>query len=213
MIRIVVVDDHPIVRQGLVATLDDEADFEVVGAASSAEEALALVGRQAPDVILLDLELPGLSGVEAIPRLREVSPTTGILVFTAYDTDERVLSAIQAGAGGYLLKGAAVTEIAGAIRTVAAGGTALAPSAAAKLANAVRAPRGAGPLTSREREVLRLVAQGLPGKQIAGTLGISERTVKFHTASLIRKLGADNRAQAVALAAQRGLLDSPPLAR
>ena len=105
------------------------------------------------------------------------------------------------------MKGAAVAEIASAIRSVVAGGTALAPSAAARLANAVRAPRGAGPLTTREREVLRLIAQGLPGKQIAGSLGITERTVKFHTAALIRKLGADNRAQAVALAAQRGLLD------
>jgi DNA-binding NarL/FixJ family response regulator len=210
MIRIVVVDDHPIVRQGLVATLDDESDFEVVGAVSSAEEAIPVVGRQAPDVVLLDLELPGISGVEAIPRLREASPETRALVFTAYDTDERVLSAVRAGAGGYLLKGAAVTEIAAAIRAVAAGGTALAPSAAAKLADAVRAPRGAGPLTAREREVLRLIAEGLPGKQIATALGISERTVKFHTASLIRKLGADNRAQAVALAAQRGLLGNTP---
>jgi len=209
MIRIVVVDDHPIVRQGLVATLDDETDFQVVGAASSAEEAVTLVGQQRPDLVLLDLELPGMSGVEAIPRLREASPSTRILVFTAYDTDERVLSAVRAGAGGYLLKGAAVTEITSAIRAVAGGGTALAPSAAAKLADAVRAPRGAGPLTAREREVLRLVAQGFPGKQIAGALGISERTVKFHTASLIRKLGADNRAQAVALAAQRGLLEPP----
>jgi DNA-binding NarL/FixJ family response regulator len=210
MIRIVVVDDHPIVRQGLVATLDDETDFQVVGAASSAEEAVGLAEQQQPEVILLDLELPGMSGVEAIPRLREASPDARILVFTAYDTDERVLSAVRAGAGGYLLKGAAVTEIASAIRTVAGGGTALAPSAAARLADAVRAPRGAGPLTTREREVLRLVAQGLPGKQIAGALGISERTVKFHTASLIRKLGADNRAQAVAVAAQRGLLEPPP---
>jgi DNA-binding NarL/FixJ family response regulator len=116
---------------------------------------------------------------------------------------------VRAGAGGYLLKGAAVAEIAAAIRTVAGGGTALAPTAAARLANAVRAPRGAGPLTVREREVLRLIAQGLPGKQIAGALGITERTVKFHTAALIRKLGADNRAQAVALASRRGLLDAP----
>jgi DNA-binding NarL/FixJ family response regulator len=207
VIRIVVVDDHPIVRQGLVATLDDEPEFEVVGSAGSAEDALGLVREQSPDLVLLDLELPGLSGIEAIPRLRETSPDTRILVFTAYDTDERVLSAVRAGAGGYQLKGAAVAEIAAAIRTVAAGGSVLAPSAAAKLANAVRAPRGAGPLTVREREVLRLIAQGLPGKQIAGQLGISERTVKFHTASLIRKLGADNRAQAVAVAAQRGLLN------
>jgi DNA-binding NarL/FixJ family response regulator len=206
VIRLVVVDDHPIVRQGLVATLDDEPDFETVDSASSAEEGLILVTRHQPDVLLLDLELPGMSGVEAIPHLIEASPTTRIIVFTAYDTDERVLTAIRAGAKGYLLKGAAVAEIAAAVRTVAAGGTALAPSVASKLADAVRAPRGAGPLTGREREVLRLIAQGLPGKQIAGALSISERTVKFHTASLIRKLGADNRAQAVAVAAQRGLL-------
>ena len=207
MIRIVVVDDHPIVRQGLVSTLDDEDDLEVVGQANSALDALEVVREQQPDLVLLDLELPGLAGVDAIPRLREASAATRVLVFTAYDTEERVLGAVRAGAGGYLLKGATVAEIAGAIRAVAAGGMALAPTAAAKLAEAVRAPRGAGPLTPREREVLRLVARGLPGKQIAGALGISERTVKFHTASLIRKLGADNRAQAVAVAAQRGLLE------
>jgi DNA-binding NarL/FixJ family response regulator len=207
-IRLVVVDDHPIVRQGLVASLQDEPDFLVVGAAASAEEALSVVEQLAPDVVLLDLELPGMSGLDAVTHLRALSPPPRIVIFTAYDTEERVIQAIRAGAAGYLLKGAVLADIAAAIRTVAAGGTALAPSAAAKLANAVRAPRGAGPLTPREREVLRLIAQGLPGKQIAGTLSISERTVKFHTASLIRKLGADNRAQAVALAAQRGLLDS-----
>jgi DNA-binding NarL/FixJ family response regulator len=206
-IRLVVVDDHPIVRQGLVASLQDESDFEVVGAAGSAEDALPLVMQHAPDVVLLDLELPGISGLDAIPQLRALSPPPHILILTAYDTDERVLRAVRAGAAGYLLKGASLVEIASGVRSVAAGGTALAPSAAAKLADAIRTPRGAGPLTAREREVLRLIAQGLPGKQIATSLSITERTVKFHTASLIRKLGADNRAQAVALAAQRGLLD------
>jgi DNA-binding NarL/FixJ family response regulator len=207
MIRLVVVDDHPIVRQGLIASLEDEADFEVVGAAGSVAEGLALVGRARPDVVLLDLELPDGGGVEAIPRLAEASPNSRVLVFTAYDTDERVLGAIRAGAAGYLLKGATSPDIAAAIRTVAAGGSALEPRVAAKLAAAVRAPRGGGPLSGREREVLRLVADGLPGKQIARALGISERTVKFHTASLLRKLGADNRAQAVAVAAQKGLLE------
>jgi DNA-binding NarL/FixJ family response regulator len=209
VIRIMVVDDHPIVRQGLVAALEDEADFEVVGAAESAEAAGALVGRLRPEVVLLDLELPGLSGVAAIPRLLEASPGTRVLIFTAYDTDERVLGAIRAGAKGYLLKGATAADIAQAIRAVASGGSALEPRVAAKLVAAVGAPRGAGPLTGREREVLRLIAEGLPGKQIARSLGISERTVKFHTTSLLRKLGADNRAQAVALAAQRGLLEAP----
>jgi DNA-binding NarL/FixJ family response regulator len=209
VIQIAVVDDHPIVRQGLIAALEDEPDFQVVGAAGSAEEALALVGRLRPEVVLLDLELPGMSGVEAIPRLSEASPSTRVLVFTAYDTDERVLGAIRSGAKGYLLKGAAAPDIARAIRAVASGGSALEPRVAAKLVAAVGAPRGAGQLTGREREVLRLIAEGLPGKQIARALGISERTVKFHTASLLRKLGADNRAQAVALAAQRGLLEAP----
>ena len=209
MIRIIVVDDHPIVRQGLVSALDDEPDFEIVGAAASAEDGLHLAEQLHPDVTLLDLELPGLSGLEAIPHVLAVSPATGILIFTAYDTDERVLAAIRAGARGYLLKGASISEIASAIRIVSAGGTALAPQVAAKLADAVRAPRGAGPLSAREREVLRLVAQGLPSKQIAGELSITERTVKFHTAAVMRKLGADNRAQAVAIAAQRWLLEPP----
>jgi DNA-binding NarL/FixJ family response regulator len=209
VIRIVVIDDHPVVRQGLVSALDDEPDFETVGAAGSAEDGLRLVEQVVPAVVLLDLELPRLSGLEAIPQLLALNPTTGILIFTAYDTDERVMTAIRAGARGYLLKGASISEIAGAIRTVAAGGTALAPQVAAKLADAFRAPRGAGPLSAREREVLRLIAQGLPGKQIASELSITERTVKFHTASVMRKLGADNRAQAVAIAAQRGLLEPP----
>ncbi|HZR00065.1 MAG TPA: response regulator transcription factor [Chloroflexota bacterium] len=209
VIRIVVVDDHPIVRQGLVSALGDEADFEVVGAVGSAEEALDVAGRLAPEVLLLDLELPGLDGVDAIPRLAEASPATGVLVFTAYDADERVLGAIRAGARGYLLKGATTADIAAAVRAVAAGGSALEPRVAGKLAAALRAPRGAGQLSAREREVLGLIAEGLPGKQIARQLGISERTVKFHTASLLRKLGADNRAQAVAVAAERGLLARP----
>jgi DNA-binding NarL/FixJ family response regulator len=206
VIRIVVVDDHPIVRQGLIGVLEDEAEFEVVGSAGSAEEALGLVEKLQPSVVLLDLELPGASGVDAIPRLLAASPATQVLVFTAYDADERVMGAIAAGAKGYLLKGATAAEVAQGVRTVASGGSALEPGVAARLVAAVRAPRGASRLTGREREVLRLIAEGLPGKQIAQALSISERTVKFHTASLLRKLGADNRAQAVAVAAERGLL-------
>lgn len=208
MIRVVVVDDHPIVRQGLVAALGDEADLDVVGTAGSVEECLPLVARLQPDVVLLDLELPGTGGIEGIPRLTEAAPTAKVLVFTAYDTDERVLGAIRAGAKGYLLKGASAADLASAVRAVASGGSALAPRVAAKLVSAVNAPRTSTALSPREREVLRLIAQGLPSKQIARTLGIAERTVKFHTTSLLHKLGADNRAQAVALAAQRGLLDS-----
>ncbi|MGQ0548890.1 MAG: response regulator [Armatimonadota bacterium] len=205
MIRILVVDDHPIVREGLVAVLEDQADFEVGGTAGSAAEALELVQPMRPDVILLDLELPGMDGLEAMPRLLAAAPDARIIVFTAYDTDERVLGAIKAGAKGYLLKGAAAEEIAGAIRAVHSGGSHLSARVAAKVVAAVNAPRRTV-LTAREREVLRLVADGRSTKQIARSLAITERTVKFHIASIMNKLGADNRAQAVALATRRGLL-------
>jgi DNA-binding NarL/FixJ family response regulator len=202
-----VVDDHPIVRQGLVSVLEDEDDLEVVGAADSAVEALRMVQRLRPDVMLLDLEMPELDGVDAIPQLLAAVPGLGVLVFTAYDTDERVLGAVRAGARGYLLKGASAEEIARGIRTVHSGGSYLEPRVASKLMAEVTSPRrAAGGLSEREREVLRLVAEGLPTKQIARNLSISERTVKFHVTSIFHKLGADNRAQAVALAAQRGLL-------
>lgn len=207
MIRILVVDDHPVVREGLVAVIEDEPDFQVVGAAGSAEEALDLAGRLRPDVVLLDLELPGQDGVAAIPGLTAAGPETRVVIFTAYDTDERVLGAIRTGARGYLLKGAGAAEIARAIRAVHAGGSDLDPRVAARLVAAAGFPRPAPDrLSDREREVLGLIAEGLGNKQIARSLTISERTVKFHVASIFRKLGADNRAQAVALAVQRGLL-------
>jgi DNA-binding NarL/FixJ family response regulator len=207
VIRVVVVDDHPIVRQGLVSVLGDEDDLEIVGEASSGREAVALAARLQPDVMLLDLEMPDLDGVEAIPQLLAAKPGLGVLVFTAYDTDERVLGAVRAGARGYLLKGASADEIARGIRTVHSGGSYLEPRVASKLLAEVTSPRPRGSgLSEREREVLRLVAEGLPTKQIALSLSISERTVKFHVNSIFHKLGADNRAQAVALAAQRGLL-------
>jgi DNA-binding NarL/FixJ family response regulator len=207
MIRVMVVDDHPIVRQGLVSVLEDEDDLEVVGAVESAVEALREVRRLRPDVMLLDLEMPELDGVEAIPQLLAAWPGLGVLVFTAYDTDDRVLGAVRAGARGYLLKGASADEIARGIRTVHSGGSYLEPRVASRLMAEVISPRrSASELSEREREVLRLVAEGLPTKQIARNLSIAERTVKFHVNSIFRKLGADNRAQAVALAAQRGLL-------
>jgi DNA-binding NarL/FixJ family response regulator len=207
VIRVVVVDDHPIVRQGLVSVLDDEADFDVVGAAGSAEEALALVERERPDVALLDLELPGLDGVAALPGLLAARSGLRVLVFTAYDQDERVFGALQAGAAGYLLKGASTAEIAAAVRTVHRGESYLAPRVAAKVVGRLGAPRAArGRLSERERAVLRLIADGQSNKQIARGLSITERTVKFHVTSIFQKLGADNRAQAVALAAEQGLL-------
>jgi len=206
-IRLFVVDDHPIVRQGLVGVLEDEADLEVVGAYSTAREALAHVQRLQPDVVLLDLEMPELDGVAAIPLLLAERADLAVLVFTAYDTEERVLGAIRAGARGYLLKGASAEEIARAVRLVNAGGSYLEPRVAAQVMAQVATPRRASlALSDREREVLHLVAEGLPTKQIARSLSITERTVKFHVNSIFHKLGAENRAQAVALAAQRGLL-------
>jgi DNA-binding NarL/FixJ family response regulator len=208
--RVLVVDDHPVVREGLVSVLEDQPEIEVVGSLDSAEQAVAQMGRLRPDIVLLDLELPGMDGVAAIPRLLAAHPSAGVIVFTAYDTEERVLGALRAGARGYLLKGASGQEIAEAIRAVQAGGSHLAPRVASTVLAQVQGARTRAPeLSPREREVLRLVADGLPTKQIARALNITERTVKFHVASLMRKLDADNRAQMVAVAAQRGLLSEP----
>jgi DNA-binding NarL/FixJ family response regulator len=205
--RVLVVDDHPVVREGLVSVLEDQPEIEVVGSLDSAERAVAQIGRLRPDIVLLDLELPGMDGVAAIPQLLAAHPATGVIVFTAYDTEERVLGALRAGARGYLLKGASGQEIAQAIRVVQAGGSHLAPRVASTVLAQVKGASRASPeLSPREHEVLRLVADGLPTKQIARALNITERTVKFHVASLMRKLDADNRAQMVAVAAQRGLL-------
>jgi DNA-binding NarL/FixJ family response regulator len=207
VIRVVVIDDHPIVRQGLVGVLEDEADLAVVGEYGSAREGLGHMGRVQPDVVLLDLEMPELDGIEALPALIAAKPGVAVLVFTAYDTEERVLGALRAGAKGYLLKGASAEEIGRAVRLVAAGGSYLEPRVATQVIAQVQSPRRDAPrLSDREREVLRLVADGMATKQVARSLGITERTVKFHVNSIFHKLGADSRAQAVALAVQRGLL-------
>ena len=207
MIRVLVVDDHPIVREGIATVLERERDIEVVGGAETLDEGLRVAARLRPDVVLLDLRLPdssAIDGVAAFARDRR-----GVLVFTAYDAEDDVLSAIRGGARGYLLKGSPAAEIAEAIRQVHAGASYLSPRIAAKLVGSVAQRRGTrGLLSPRERGVLRLVATGLSNKQIAQALGISERTVKFHVTAIFNKLGAENRAQAVALAAERGLLSS-----
>jgi DNA-binding NarL/FixJ family response regulator len=204
LIRVLVVDDHPIVRDGLVAVLTDEPDLTVVGALPSAEEALDAVAELHPDVVLLDLELPGQDGVSAIPAL--VAGEARVLVLTAYDTDERVFGALEAGAGGYLLKGATAAEIASAVRSIHAGDSVLAPAVAARVVASVRPRYSRTGLSARERETLGLLAEGLTTKEMARRLGITERTVKFHVHSLCAKLGAANRTQAVALATQQHLL-------
>ena len=208
MIRIAIADDHPVVREGLVAMLETEPDFEVAGTAATGAEAAALVARVDPDVMLLDLELPELDGVGVLRRLAAEGARVRVIVFTVFDTDERIIAAVEAGAPGYLLKGAPRGELFAAVRTVAAGGSLLAPVASSAVLRRVRGevPTGGPSLTPREREVLQALARGLGNKQIAARLGVSERTVKFHVSALFEKLGAGNRTEAVTIAARAGLV-------
>ncbi len=225
MIHILLADDHPIVREGLRAVLETQPDFEVVGTpqqAASGDEALRLALELRPDILLLDLEMPVMDGVETLLRLRQqsvantkiegqqVSPR--VIVFTAFDSDERIFSALAAGANGYVLKGAPREEIFQAIRVAMQGGSLLQPLVASKLLHRIgkQGRLQSQPLyealTERELEVLTLLAQGMPNKEIAAQLVISERTAKFHVSSIMGKLGATNRTEAVALAAQKGLI-------
>jgi DNA-binding NarL/FixJ family response regulator len=209
-IRILVADDHPMLREGLVAVLGTQPDFEVVGEAADGSEAVRLAETLRPDVILLDLEMPGVDGVAALEELRDAGSTSRAIVFTAYDTDQRILGALRAGARGYLLKGASRTEIFDAIRTVHAGGSLLEPGVTTRLLDQLREDRELRePLTPRELEVLVLISEGLHNSEIAGRLFVTERTVKFHVSSILAKLGADNRTEAVAVAARRGLIQMP----
>jgi DNA-binding NarL/FixJ family response regulator len=206
VIGVFVIDDHPVVRGGILAMLEGQADISVAGSAGSAEELLAAVDAAKPDIILLDLALPGMSGIEVISRLARRHPNSRVVVFSARDDDVAILDAMRAGARGYVVKGAPGDEILRAIREVHAGNTHLHGPAASAIARELRSPRPADALTPREREVLRLVGEGLQNKQIAKSLGIAERTAKYHIRQIMTKLGADNRAQAVALASRRRLL-------
>jgi DNA-binding NarL/FixJ family response regulator len=209
-IRILIVDDHPVVREGLAGMISTQADMDVVGEAGNGLEGVKLAHSLAPDLILMDLQMPNLDGAAAIRQIRKEMPECRILVLTAFDTDERILHSIEAGAQGYLLKGAPRDDLFRAIRVVAEGGSLLQPSVAAKLLSRVgqmlKQEEQIEHLTDREMEVLRLLVRGNRNKEIAEALIISERTVKFHVGVIFQKLSVSNRAEAVSKAIQTGLV-------
>jgi len=214
VIRIVVADDHPIVRSGIVALLQDAADVEVIGEASSGADAVETAVRLKPDLVLMDLRMPlpassvgevELDGVAATAQIMAAEPGIRVIVLTTYESDEAILSAIEAGATGYLLKAAPQDEILAGIRSVARGEVALAPSIAALLVRRVAKPPTVT-LSERETEVLGLVARGNSNPSIAKTLFLSEATVKTHLLHVFEKLGVNDRTRAVTLAMELGLL-------
>ncbi|WP_055624364.1 response regulator transcription factor [Streptomyces sp. JHA19] len=207
-ITLLIVDDHPVVRDGLRGMFASAPGFTVLGEAASGEEAVERAAALDPDVILMDLRMPGGGGVAAIAHLTRTGARARILVLTTYDTDTDTIPAIEAGATGYLLKDAPRDELFTAVRAAAEGRTVLSPAVASRLVSAVRTPRRERdePLSAREREVLALVARGTSNREIARELFISEATVKTHLTHLYAKLGVNDRAAAVATAYECGIL-------
>jgi DNA-binding NarL/FixJ family response regulator len=214
MTRVLIVDDHPVFRDGLAGLLATLPDVEVAGTVGSAEEALAALKQTAPDVVLMDINLPGASGVEATRRAAQIAPGTAVLVVTMVDDDDTVFAALAAGARGYVLKGASADEIAAALHTVAAGGAVFGAGVAGRFL-AQSPARLSGPsaqpwpeeLTTREREVLDLLSEGASNQQIARSLGISLKTVQNHVSRILDKLQAADRTQAALRA--RGIPPPP----
>jgi DNA-binding NarL/FixJ family response regulator len=204
MIRVLVAEDHAVVRSGLLQLLGGIDEFEVVGAAGGGEEAVALAAEHQPDVVLMDLEMPGMDGIEATRRIRGEHPEMNVVVLTAFSDRSRILDAIDAGAVGYLLKDAEPEELIRGLQAAARGESPLAPQAAQALV-AARAEQQTDPdLTPREREVLALLADGLPNKLIARRLDISEKTVKAHLTSIFQTIGVTDRTQAALWAQKHG---------
>ena len=196
MIRVVVVDDHTIVREGITRLLDSADEIEVVGTARDGAEAIDVVDRAVPDVVLMDLSMPGVDGVEATRQVMIAHPEVRVIVLTTFADQQRILDVLGAGAAGYLLKDAEPDEVISAVRTVVTGGAPLDPKAARVLLDSRQAARPAQKLSPREREVLELLATGVPNKQIARRLGIAERTVKAHLTRIFEQLGVTDRTQA-----------------
>ena len=207
-LRVVLADDHVMVRQGIRQFLEEEADIAVIAEAADGHEALRLVAEHGPDLVVLDVQMPGMTGVEATRQIRSRFPDVRILILTAYDDDPYVFALLRAGADGYILKSAPAEELVRAVRSVAAGQTALSPEIARKVVQQVTAPvaarEQAEPLTDREIEVLRLTARGMTNKEMGRQLGISARTVQGHLANIYGKLGVYSRTEAVTEALRRG---------
>jgi DNA-binding NarL/FixJ family response regulator len=201
-IRILIVDDHPVVRAGLVSMLGMQAEIEVVGAAEDGAEALAMARQTSPDVLLLDLRMPGMSGVDTLLALKATDKSVRVIILTNYETDEDIYRAVQAGAQGYLLKNTTLREMVDAIRTVHAGKRYIPRHIAARLAERmVRTD-----LTARELEILKMLSKGPTNKQIGHALGISDNTVRNHVLRIIEKLEVSDRTEAATTAIQRGLI-------
>ncbi|MCF2528294.1 response regulator transcription factor [Yinghuangia soli] len=208
MIRLLLADDHPVVREGLAGMLAGEPDLEVVGAAEDGEQAVAMAAGLRPDVVLMDLRMPGTDGVTATGRITRELPGVRVLILTTYDTDTDIVRAVEAGAAGYLLKDTPRADLAAAVRAAARGETVLAPPVAAKLVTRLRAPVRES-LSPRETQVLGLVARGLTNADIGRELYIGEATVKTHLLRAFAKLGVDDRTAAVTVAMEAGLLPRP----
>lgn len=209
-IGVLIADDHPVVRQGLRTFLELLEDVEVLGEAVDGEDAVAKVRELLPEVVLLDLVMPRLDGIEAIRRIGAASPATRVVVLTSYADDDKVFAAVKAGAAGYLLKDVEPRELAEAIRRVSKGEALLHPAVAAKLMQEFAQPERAasgGPLTERELDVLRLIARGLANKEIARELVLSEKTVKTHVSNILAKLQLADRTQAALYAVKQGLVE------
>lgn len=207
-VRIVIADDHPVVREGMRALLSSQPDFAVVGEGTSGDDAIRLAGDESPDVVLMDLRMPGVDGATATAEITARYPNVRVLVVTTYDTDADILKAVEAGATGYLLKDTPSADLFNAVRAAARGETVLAPTVAAKLVARTRGPQHTS-LTNREIEVLGCVARGLTNADIGRELFISEATVKTHLLRSFNKLDVDDRTAAVTVAIQRGILPSP----
>ena len=206
MISVLVVDDHPVVRHGLMAILRWEQDITLVGEAADGAEAVRLILEHKPDVVLLDLRLPKLSGIDVMRQVRAQVPATRFLVLTTYDTEEYIAPALAAGAQGYLLKDAEPEVLSAAIRELMQGGAALEPKVAAHVLGHLSNSDASEELSERELEVLRLLPTGSSNKAIAAQLDVSENTVKTHLSHIFSKLSVQSRAEAVSVAIQRGLL-------